>query len=416
MTPRDSARPRRSAATDERRWWPRRSSNSSASTGRRICWKDGPTSCTPSSGLGSSTCCRPRCSRWRILGTPRADRSTPFAERRASPPTARGGQQGGGYSKLSYLVSFFLSEDEGPARSASASAAADAQWAQEGRDVIASCSVESLFVSSKFFRPASLSCLLRSLLQVSSFATQPSSLLSLFSPVVLHEEAAVFCLERFSEVIERNQTRLSDPALKLWSTLYDHFFSAITHAPPEPTYYIERLVVNLLRFSVRLLHTSDPSVTSHCIQLLSLLLALSPSTLHVLASRIVAGLQIFLQTQGEALKDRKSWEIIGRLLLTFRGESQQGLASTAFATFMLCLDNFVTLNTFPVFLAFLYQWTSPVERRAKSPHAAAVNGVDDRAAVSPRLVLDGALKLHQKIATPAVGGRAVAPGGGQQRA
>ena len=313
-----------------------------------------------------------------------------------------GGLQGGGYSKLSYLVSFFLSEDEGPARSASASAAADAQWAQEGRDVIASCSVESLFVSSKFFRPASLSCLLRSLLQVSSFATQPSSLLSLFSPVVLHEEAAVFCLERFSEVIERNQTRLSDPALKLWSTLYDHFFSAITHAPPEPTYYIERLVVNLLRFSVRLLHTSDPSVTSHCIQLLSLLLALSPSTLHVLASRIVAGLQIFLQTQGEALKDRKSWEIIGRLLLTFRGESQQGLASTAFATFMLCLDNFVTLDTFPVFLAFLYQWTSPVERRAKSPHAAAVNGVDGRAAVSPRLVLDGALKLHQKIATPAV--------------
>ena len=218
--------------------------------------------------------------------------------RAPSQPSTPSGPGGVGYGKLSYLVSFFLSEDDGPTRSTPASAAADAQWAKEGRDVISSCRIEGIFTSSKFFRPASLSCLLRSLLQVSSFATQPTSTLSLFSPTVLNEEAAVFCLERFSEVIEKNQTRLADPSLKLWTTLYDHLYSAITHAPPEPTYYIERLVVNLLRFSVRLLHTSDPSVTSHCIQLLSLLLALSPSTLHSLASRIVAGLQIFIQTQG----------------------------------------------------------------------------------------------------------------------
>ena len=338
--------------------------------------------------------------------------------RRPPPPTpSPSNQPGNGYSsKLSYLVSFFLSEDDGPARSSTpASAGADAQWAAEGRDVIAGCRIDAVFAASKFFRPASLSCLLRSLLQVSSFATQPTSTLSLFSPTVLNEEAAVFALERFSEVIERNQTRLADPTLKLWSTLYDHFFSAITHAPVEPTYYIERLVVNVLRFSVRLLHTSDPSVTSHCIQLLSLLLALSPPTLHSLASRIVAGLSIFLQTQGEALKDRKSWEIIGRLLLTFRGERQGGVAASAFATFVLCIDNYTTLDTFPTFLSILYQWTSPppTPRGRKAQRGGGAGGgggaaditaqsTADQGAITPRLVLDSAMRLHSKIASPSV--------------
>ena len=309
-------------------------------------------------------------------------------------PAASSSQPEGYGSRLSYLVSFFLSEDDGPRLSSPASAAVDAQWAQEARAVIASCNIDGIFSASKYFRPASLTCLLRALLQVSASATHPaSSSILIFSPHVLNEEAAVFCLERFSDVIEKNQTRLSDAQLKLWPTLYEHLFSAITHAPPEPTFYIERLVVNILRFSVRLLHTSDPAVTSHCIQLLSVLLALSPPTLLKLGSRIVAGLHIFLQTQGDAVKERKSWEIIGRLLLTFRAEKRGGVAASAWAAFILCIDNWTSVDTFPLFLHFLYQFADQTDSRT----AAEAKGV-----VTPAMVLDCAIRLHNRIGSAAM--------------
>lgn len=272
--------------------------------------------------------------------------------------------------------------------------------------VIASCKLDSLFASSKYFRPASLTCLLRALLLVSSFATQPSSNTSIFSPLTLSEEAAVLCLELLATVIEKNQQRLADPTLKLWPTLYDHLYSAVTHAPPEPTYYIERLVVNILRFSVRLFHGNDPSSASHCIQLLSLLLALSHSTLHALGSRVVAGLHIFIQTRGDGLLDNKSWEVLGRLLLSYRADSDQSVVSAAFSTWQLCIDNYVSVESFPLFLSLLYQWIGQAAADNSSRKAYASRQQQksqrDGSAVAARQVLDSAVRLHGKLASPAI--------------
>ena len=315
-------------------------------------------------------------------------------------PTEEAG--GDGYSKLSYLVSFFLADDDAP-RPSPSSAAADEQWAAEARQVVASCKLDSLFASSKYFRPASLTCLLRALLLVSSFATQPSSHTSIFSPLTLSDEAAVLCLELLAGVVEKNQQRLSDPSLKLWPTLYDHLYSAVTHAPPEPTFYIERLVVNILRFSVRLFHGSEPSSASHCIQLLSLLLALSPSTLHTLGSRVVAGLQIFIQTRGDGLQDSKSWEVLGRLLLTYRADADSSVVQAAFSAWQLCIDNYVSVESFGLFLSLLYQWMGQGLADGKSAHSARrQQQKQPSGGASPRSVLDAALRLHAKLASPSI--------------
>ena len=283
--------------------------------------------------------------------------------------------------------------------------------------MIASCKLDTLFASSKYFRPASLACLLRALLLVSSFATQPSSNTSIFSPLTLSEEAAVLCLELLATVVEKNQQRLSEPTLKLWPTLYDHLYLAVTHAPPEPTFYIERLVVNILRFSVRLFHGSDPSSASHCIQLLSLMLALSQSTLHVLGSRVVAGLQIFIQTRGDALLDTKSWEVLGRLLLTYRADSDASVVNAAFGAWLLCIDNYVSVESFGLFLSLLYQWMGQGLADNKSALSRQQQKSSRGSGIPARQVLDAAIRLHAKLASPAIeqGLAALAEGGAREK-
>ena len=212
----------------------------------------------------------------------------------------------------------------------------------------------------------------------------------------------MLCLELLATVIEKNQQRLADPVLKLWPTLYDHLYLAVTHAPPEPTFYIERLVVNVLRFSVRLFHGSDPTSASHCIQLLSLLLALSHSTLHILGSRVVAGLQIFIQTRGDALLDNKSWEILGWLLLTYRADADQSVVTAAFGTWLLCIDNYVSVDSFGLFLSLLFQWMGQGDADNKRPLSKQQHSTQRDSGVPPRQVLDAAVRLHSKLACPAL--------------
>ena len=288
------------------------------------------------------------------------------------------------------------------------------------RQCIASCKLEIIFAATKYFRPTTLNYLLRALLLVSNYGTQPSSSIQVFSPSVLNEDAAVFCLDRLCDVLEKNAARLSDPHLKLWSTLYDHFFLAISHAPAEPTFYMERLVVNILRFSVRLIHSNTNNnavttneintgvtlTTSHCIQLLSLLLALSSVTLYQLHSRITAGLQIFLQTHGESIKEKKSWEIIGRLLLTFKGHPQASTA--AFSVFTYCIENHSTAETYTVFLGLLYQFgqkstaTSTASSSTSAAGRRSVPVAPSAPPISGLVILDVAMKLHTKLSTPAM--------------
>ena len=73
---------------------------------------------------------------------------------------------------------------------------------------------------------------------------------------------------------------------------------------------------------------------------------------------------------------------------------------------MLCVDNYTTVDTFPVFLSFLYQWTSPhplprAPRTAARPNAPLPSPRAPQP-VTLRMVLEGAMKLHSKLSSPAV--------------
>jgi hypothetical protein len=94
-------------------------------------------------------------------------------------------------------------------------------------------------------------------------------------------------------VVEKNQSRLEDDSLPLMSTIVHHFENAIKKGPSEPNFYLERIVVNILRFSVRLIHVEE--TTEPLIRVLSQLPLMSPSSLHTFAHRIAAGTSIFIK-------------------------------------------------------------------------------------------------------------------------
>jgi len=63
-------------------------------------------------------------------------------------------------------------------------------------------------------------------------------------------KAAIFCLERLTDIVERNMNRLEI----IWPLVKKHFEDIISNPQfTHPTYYTERAVVNLLRICVMLL-------------------------------------------------------------------------------------------------------------------------------------------------------------------
>src|SRR6185437_5087261 len=92
---------------------------------------------------------------------------------------------------------------------------AESYWIAKSREVMSLCAIPQLFEESRHFRPATLAHLVRALMLISSAGTKSlassSVALSNYSSEILHEESAVFCLERLADVIEKNQSRLNTP-------------------------------------------------------------------------------------------------------------------------------------------------------------------------------------------------------------
>lgn len=305
--------------------------------------------------------------------------------------------------------------------------AAELHWLAHGESIIAECRIPQLFEDSRYFRPSSLSHLVRSLILLSSAGTKrlPSLAAAAYAPAIMHEESAVFCLERLADVIEKNQSRLnlthaiqeqhlatnangattttanhlpSSPAntvattttgtttnstMHLWSTIAQHFEHAIANVRQDPscTFYIERLVVNLLRFSVRLVYSRE--TTTQLIHLLALLLQLSPATFTQLAQRIVAGTSLFLQTHGESIGTAEEWQVVLRLLLQFKHHPLT--AHAAFQTFTYAVENHCNMETFvPLMHALTAYAQTSGEQDAWLP-------------VAPEAVLALLLRLHSKL-------------------
>lgn len=174
----------------------------------------------------------------------------------------------------------------------------------------------------------------------------------------------------------------------------------------ECTFYIERLVVNLLRFSVRLVYSKE--TTSQLIQLLSLLLHLSPSTFHRLGQRIIAGVSLFIQTHGESIGRTEEWVCVLKILEQFKHHTTA--AHAAFQTFTYVVENHCTKETFVPLLNALTAYSqiatssptvngSTIAVGVNVPSTSSSPSSDVWLPVAPEAVLALLLRLHSKLCT-----------------
>jgi brefeldin A-resistance guanine nucleotide exchange factor 1 len=319
-----------------------------------------------------------------------------FDSLRASPETtaiveeSAGG--GGVVSALSSAFSFFFAantSDEGD-ESASESEAGETEAPppKEDANVLAAkacveaCDISGVFTASKHYEIGSLKALMRALLLVSSHGSGAQSLSSeVFSPAVLDQEAAVFCLERITDVLAHNQTRSADEVAPLWATVHDHFSLALASGTGDATFYLERVVVNLLlHFPVRLLR--DPARTcAHVMGLLTCLQTLSPQCHNALGTRVVAGLQIFLETHAEHITTSEQWKSLLDLLLQYRGHTHA--SNSAFKSMEFVTENQLTFESFVPLVTAYINFAQPLEQVWQP--------------VGPPAVLDGLLRLYTKL-------------------
>ena len=119
------------------------------------------------------------------------------------------------------------------------------------------------------------------------------------------EIVQVLALELLTNVGLANADRCSI----IWPLVYKHFHELLSNASdePEPSFMTERVVVNLLRFCIALLHREE--ITSDLLGSIRLLRDLPPPHLDALAGRIMAGMLIALKTNAAVIRTREEWQV-----------------------------------------------------------------------------------------------------------
>jgi hypothetical protein len=242
--------------------------------------------------------------------------------RQAAVETSPKPSGGAGVSGLfkSALSIFYAQED----RAAKSDAGAEEQnWCKIGRDAVENCLIGDLLSRSRHYQPSSLSYLVNNLIVVSTYGFRPTvdpSSLDTFDVGIVDQNAAVFCLEKLVDVVEYNQSRLDDKTITLWPAILQHFTAAI-QATTESSYYVERLLVNIMSLPARLARTDTNMVLA--MRLLSLVLNLPVSVLQSpsLAQRVLTGAFRLARDHADGLSRAAGWDTIFRLLLKFRSHS-----------------------------------------------------------------------------------------------
>lgn len=181
------------------------------------------------------------------------------------------------------------------------------------RECILSCHIEEMFSNCATLDDESLLQLIHILILVSSHCSNsveepPLHVVGIsgFSDTVLTESSAVFCVERLSEIVEHNASRLH----LYWPILKTHFEYILTHCVSKPTFYLERIIVNLMQLGILLVDSFRPELVD-IMQLIERLLDLPADVISQFASRVISGLCLMLKmTNGKALSHYQCWSTI----------------------------------------------------------------------------------------------------------
>eukprot|EP00742_Colponemidia_sp_Colp-10_P009616 GILJ01010503.1.p1 GENE.GILJ01010503.1~~GILJ01010503.1.p1 ORF type:complete len:1514 (+),score=239.29 GILJ01010503.1:28-4569(+) len=174
------------------------------------------------------------------------------------------------------------------------------------KGLVAECHIEELFSDTRHLVIESLIEQIKALI----LASLPSG--SSHTQGSYHHDqfSAVFCLELLTNMTIANEHRIN----LIWPLVAAHFERILT-ASSSLTLHLERVVVNLLRLCIRLIHREElgPSLFSA----LELMCRLSDDMLFQLADRIAAGLAVLVNMSSGSTRALPGWQVVLNLLSRF---------------------------------------------------------------------------------------------------
>eukprot|EP01083_Nonionella_stella_P042528 114846_1 len=212
--------------------------------------------------------------------------------------------------------------------------------------VVADCNVQSIFEGAKHLQPRALTHLTRTLIAAANNQAVDRLTSAGFSAQVLNDEAAVFCLERLFDVVERNVGRLH----VIWPLVKSHFELIVSQPHGAyPNYFMERVVVVLIRLCSMILINEKitTNMWADIIAFLGLLAKLDDNMIEAFGDRITAGLSFLLKTDktdSRCFSSGSDWSAVMSLLE--RCSSIPKAAFGAFETVECIVDNCVTAENF----------------------------------------------------------------------
>eukprot|EP00474_Spongospora_subterranea_P009548 CRZ10006.1 hypothetical protein [Spongospora subterranea] len=171
----------------------------------------------------------------------------------------------------------------------------EAECIRIGREAVSSCNIDQVFFMHRraVSHPDSLQHLVRTLIALSAnpFSADPSAACNLenFDMDVLNEDSAVFCLERLSNIVDNNAELLIEK--DIWSIIFQHFKAILASVTSEPSFYMERIIVNLLRLCVG----GNDRVINDAISLLPTLASFPIAVQSSLSERTALGLSLLFR-------------------------------------------------------------------------------------------------------------------------
>lgn len=161
---------------------------------------------------------------------------------------------------------------------------------------IQDCHVEQLIMESKFLQVDALQELLKALIYASRCPDNQESI----NGTQCDEDAAVLFLEILITVILQNRDRI----VVYWQTIQDHFYSLIVNSA-EHTFLVERVVVGLLRITIKLLRREE--IAQQMLSSLRILLLMKPEVIHSLSKHIAYGLHELVKTNAANIHSGQDW-------------------------------------------------------------------------------------------------------------
>jgi hypothetical protein len=257
------------------------------------------------------------------------------------------------------------------------------EWRAEGLRRLRALPFERLLVFKASDNDLTAAHLLKVLVRASRSTRQYEATAGNRDPPYV-EDDAVFALELLFRFVLANQSRWTTtaasaatpeqkgdhPLVKSAGTahvldgLMLHLGDAVNSLrgdpTPEPSFYVERLVVNILRFSKKMQQMDGASVQVAC-DLLALLLRLPKTTFDAFGARIAIGLFLFVQTNGLFLSTPAQWQVVCELTLRLRMHRDTSVLRRTFETLKVMVEVHTTLVSFPLLMHTLYTFCLPCD-------------------------------------------------------